>query len=85
MNDGKKDFYINKDGNTVFTEEFHLRRGYCCESGCLHCPYGFNDKYDSAKSDVPHELRRQTEITEVSDEEMAEYYLNSIEKIEEAE
>lgn len=25
----------------VFTEAFLRRRGYCCESGCRHCPYGF--------------------------------------------
>lgn len=25
----------------VFTEAYHLRRGYCCKSGCRHCPYGF--------------------------------------------
>lgn len=23
----------------VFTAQFLLRRGYCCESGCRHCPY----------------------------------------------
>lgn len=23
----------------VFTEQFHLRRGYCCGNGCRHCPY----------------------------------------------
>lgn len=23
----------------VFTADFLLRRGYCCESGCRHCPY----------------------------------------------
>ncbi len=23
----------------VFTARFLLRRGYCCESGCRHCPY----------------------------------------------
>ena len=28
----------------MFTKAYHLRRGYCCESGCRHCPYGFNDK-----------------------------------------
>ncbi|MEO7971246.1 MAG: DUF5522 domain-containing protein [bacterium] len=26
----------------VFTERFLLRRGFCCESGCRHCPYGFS-------------------------------------------
>ncbi len=24
----------------VFTAAYHLRRGYCCGSGCRHCPYG---------------------------------------------
>ncbi|MCO5251589.1 MAG: DUF5522 domain-containing protein [Candidatus Kapabacteria bacterium] len=23
----------------VFTEKYHLERGYCCKSGCRHCPY----------------------------------------------
>ncbi|PJC63461.1 MAG: hypothetical protein CO021_09350 [Deltaproteobacteria bacterium CG_4_9_14_0_2_um_filter_42_21] len=35
------DYYINKEGNFVFTEAYHLKRGHCCESGCKHCPYGF--------------------------------------------
>jgi hypothetical protein len=32
------DFYI-EDGKYVFTKEFHLKRGYCCGSGCRHCAY----------------------------------------------
>jgi hypothetical protein len=32
------DFYM--DGPwLVFTEQYHLRRGFCCNSGCRHCPY----------------------------------------------
>lgn len=23
----------------VFTAQYHLRRGFCCNSGCRHCPY----------------------------------------------
>ncbi|MFK7953861.1 MAG: DUF5522 domain-containing protein [Ekhidna sp.] len=23
----------------VFTEQFHLKRGFCCGNACLHCPY----------------------------------------------
>ncbi len=23
----------------VFTAQYHLRRGYCCNSACRHCPY----------------------------------------------
>ncbi len=33
------DFY-REGAYVVFTEAYHLRRGYCCESGCRHCPYG---------------------------------------------
>jgi len=33
------DYYKNKDGNIVMTEEFHKKRGFCCGSKCLHCPF----------------------------------------------
>lgn len=34
------DFYM--DGPfMVFTAQYHLRRGYCCNSGCRHCPYAW--------------------------------------------
>lgn len=23
----------------VYTAAYHLKRGYCCGSGCRHCPY----------------------------------------------
>jgi len=33
-----EDYY--KEGTAmVFTSQFLMRRGYCCESGCRHCPY----------------------------------------------
>src|SRR5437588_6854731 len=35
-----EDFY--REGEyIVFTEKYLRERGYCCESGCRHCPYGF--------------------------------------------
>ncbi len=33
--------YYYENGFMVFTEKYHLERGYCCKSGCRHCPYGF--------------------------------------------
>lgn len=36
------DFYYSPEGYLVFTEQYHLKRGYCCENGCKHCPYGFD-------------------------------------------
>ncbi|HHP7242497.1 MAG TPA: DUF5522 domain-containing protein [Cyclobacteriaceae bacterium] len=41
----QEDFYFNESGFMVFTEKYHLKRGYCCKSGCKHCPYGFKVKY----------------------------------------
>jgi hypothetical protein len=35
-----EDFYW-EGAALVFTARFLLRRGYCCENGCRHCPYGF--------------------------------------------
>ncbi|MFN4085338.1 MAG: DUF5522 domain-containing protein [Spirosomataceae bacterium] len=36
-----EDFYYTPEGFLVFTEAYHKKRGYCCKSGCRHCPYGF--------------------------------------------
>jgi hypothetical protein len=33
-----EDYYIDH-GLMVFTARYLLRRGYCCEQGCRHCPY----------------------------------------------
>jgi hypothetical protein len=32
------DYYFEK-GLMVLTAEFLRKRGYCCGSGCRHCPY----------------------------------------------
>ncbi|MDC3351635.1 DUF5522 domain-containing protein [Crocinitomicaceae bacterium] len=39
-----EDFYKTPEGYIVFTEKYHLKRGYCCKSGCKHCPYGYDPK-----------------------------------------
>ncbi len=33
------EYYKSKDGYIVFTKKYHLKRGYCCQSNCKHCPY----------------------------------------------
>ena len=35
-----EDYYFDH-GLMVLTARYLLRRGYCCEQGCRHCPYGF--------------------------------------------
>ncbi|WP_369427658.1 DUF5522 domain-containing protein [Pontibacter harenae] len=44
-----EDYYLNEQGLMVFTAKYHLKRGYCCQNGCRHCPYGFNKKKREAE------------------------------------
>ena len=41
-----EDYYM-EGSYMVFTAAYHLKRGYCCGSGCRHCPY------DSANATAP--------------------------------
>ncbi|MEX0995649.1 MAG: DUF5522 domain-containing protein [Flavobacteriaceae bacterium] len=41
---GDGDYYLTPEGYKCFTEQYHLKRGYCCQSGCRHCPYGYDKK-----------------------------------------
>ena len=44
-----EDYYLTPEGYRCFTEKYHLKRGYCCKSGCRHCPYGFDKKTGTIK------------------------------------
>ena len=33
-----EDFYL-EGPYLVFTAAYHRKRGYCCNSGCRHCPW----------------------------------------------
>jgi hypothetical protein len=51
-----EDYYI--DGPyLVFTEAYHLKRGYCCGSGCRHCPWRGtqDDKMGTSSASPPGE------------------------------
>lgn len=71
------DYYNDEFGNLVFTASYHKRRGYCCQSGCRHCPYDIDSKISES---VPIELNLECKIDEVSIEEQAEFYLSEYEK-----
>jgi Family of unknown function (DUF5522) len=43
-----EDYYINEQGCMVFTEQYHLKRGYCCKNKCKHCPW----KYEQDKKTI---------------------------------
>jgi hypothetical protein len=50
-----EDYYLDH-GLMVLTARYHLRRGYCCDQGCRHCPYG-----ELPKRDADAECSEQTE------------------------
>jgi hypothetical protein len=44
-----EDYYFSEEGFMVFTEIYLLKRGYCCKSGCRHCPYGYDKRTGELK------------------------------------
>jgi hypothetical protein len=46
------DFY-REGPYVVFTEHYLRARGYCCESGCRHCPWGFRARQ---RCDIPTDV-----------------------------
>ena len=36
-----EDYYLNEEGLLVLTAKYLIERGYCCGSGCTHCPYSY--------------------------------------------
>ena len=45
-------YYLNQDGLMVFTEQYHLEKGYCCGLGCLHCPYNYENVPEPKKNEL---------------------------------
>ena len=37
----QEDYYLSPEGYKIFTKIYHLKRGYCCQSNCINCPYGY--------------------------------------------
>ncbi|GAB4019303.1 MAG: hypothetical protein Fur0010_21200 [Bdellovibrio sp.] len=65
-----QDFYM-ENGNMVFTESFLKKRGFCCQSGCRHCPWKFSERFDP---NYPAELQAslnldQCDIIDFEDED----------------
>jgi 2-iminoacetate synthase ThiH len=53
-----EDFY-REGAYVVFTATYHLRRGYCCESGCRHCPY-------RVEAEDAADVKKKTELKDES-------------------
>ena len=39
LNKEREELYYFEGSRIVFTPQYHIERGYCCGSGCRHCPY----------------------------------------------
>lgn len=51
-----RDYYVDEAGRLVFTAQYHLARGYCCDNGCRHCPYHDDACHDHAARTSTHRL-----------------------------
>jgi hypothetical protein len=60
-----KDFYYNEDRNIVFTESYHLQRGYCCGNGCRHCPFNYCNVPDASTKEIMNIDLKSNEHTQM--------------------
>ena len=61
----KKDFiekihYYLENGKVVFTEQYHIDRGFCCSNVCRHCPY--EPKYIKGNKELKNAIDNTTTI-----------------------
>ncbi len=47
-----RDYYLNEKGLLVFTEKYHLEKGYCCGMACRHCPYHYEAVPEPKRSEA---------------------------------
>lgn len=69
------DFYYNRDGLVVLTSTYHLKRGKCCGTGCVHCPYDYENVSEPKRKNLKNErppvifiTKTERDKTEGSDE-----------------
>jgi hypothetical protein len=53
------DYYLTEDGLVVLTEKYHRDRGYCCGSGCRHCPFDYDKVKEPRRSALLNERTKK--------------------------
>ena len=48
-------FYYSAGGLIAFTSSYHLKRGKCCGTGCMHCPYDYENVSEPNRTDLKNE------------------------------
>ena len=56
-----EDFYYNEDGFLVFTEAYHIKKGFCCGNGCRHCPYQYEAVPEPKRSALMKKKKEELE------------------------
>lgn len=64
--------YTDEAGNQVFTSTYLQKRGTCCKTNCLHCPYGFTLKNYSIEIVPMNEKQIKFANTIISDSKPVE-------------
>lgn len=54
-----KDFYYDELGYVVFTEAYHIAKGYCCGHGCRHCPFEYESVPEPRKSELVEQKKHK--------------------------
>jgi hypothetical protein len=47
-----EDYYYNEEGLMVFTARYLLKKGFCCGSGCVNCPYNYESVPEPKRTDL---------------------------------
>lgn len=55
-----EDYYLNEKGLITFTAKYLLDRGYCCGSGCRHCPYHYEAVLEPKRSELLKKYKEDT-------------------------
>lgn len=58
-------YYIDLDGQLVFTATYHKERGYCCGNGCRHCPY----EYEAVPEPIKARLLLMKELSKIKNKD----------------
>ena len=52
-------YYISEEGYIVFTEQYHLEKGFCCGNGCRHCPYRYENVPEPRRTELNNEASKK--------------------------
>ena len=56
-----EDFYYNESGLLVFTENYHVKKGFCCGNGCKHCPYNYESVPEPKRTELINQSKNNSE------------------------